>query len=94
MVLSVEEDVRVKGNGACDCLNHEEIDRQYEVCARPDQKHRNEEERCVVALISDIRPRNKMIFAIVSVMKLDVIVKKQTAPWMVGEPAMHQRLGK
>lgn len=37
MVFLVEKDVRVKGRRACDCLNHEEIDRQYEVCTRPYQ---------------------------------------------------------
>jgi hypothetical protein len=52
MVLPVEEDVRVKGRSACDCLNHEEIDRQYEVCARPHQKHRNEEEGRIISFVT------------------------------------------
>jgi len=40
----------------CDCLNHEEIDWQYEVCTRSYQKHRNEEEGRVVAFVTEVRP--------------------------------------
>jgi hypothetical protein len=35
-----------------------------------------------------------VIVAIGGVMEFDVVAKKQTAHWMVGELAMHQRLRK
>jgi hypothetical protein len=35
-----------------------------------------------------------MIFGIVGVVEFDVVTKKQPASWMVGEPAMHERLRK
>src|SRR5882672_8015313 len=53
VVFLVEKDVRVKGRRACDRLNHEEIDRQYEICTRPYQKHRNEEEGRIVAFVAE-----------------------------------------
>ena len=52
MVFLVEKDVRVERRRTCDCLNHEEIDGQYEVCARTHQKHWNEEERGIVAFVA------------------------------------------
>jgi hypothetical protein len=94
VVLLVKEDMRVKRRSACDCLNDEKIKRQQEVCACADHKHGNEKEGRVVAFVAGIRPRNEMILAIVCMMEFDVIVEKQTAPRMVGEPAMHQRLAK
>ena len=54
MILFVEEDMGVEGHGACDCLDHKEIERQQEKCARADQKHWNEKEWRVVAFAADI----------------------------------------
>ena len=56
VVFLVEKDMRVERCRTCDRLNHEEIDWQYEVCTRSDQKHRNEEEGCIVAFVTAVRP--------------------------------------
>ena len=56
VVFLVEEDVRVERHRTCDYLNDEEIDRQYQVCARSHQKHRNEEEGRIVAFVTEVRP--------------------------------------
>ena len=55
VVFLVEKDMRVERRRTCDCLNHEEIDGQYEVCTRSYQKHRNEEEGRVVAFVTEVR---------------------------------------
>jgi hypothetical protein len=55
VVFLVEKDVRVERRRACDDLSREEIDRQYEVCTRSYQKHRNEEERRIVAFVTEVR---------------------------------------
>jgi len=55
VVFLVEKDMRVERRRACDCLNHEEIDWQYEVRTRSYQKHRNEEEGCIVAFVTEVR---------------------------------------
>jgi len=94
VVFLVEKDVRVKGRRACDCLNHEEIDRQYEVCRRSDQEHRNKEEGRIVAFVAEVRRLGEMILGIVGVMEVDVITKKLAAHWMVAELVVHQRLRK
>ena len=56
VVFFVEKDMRVERRRTCDRLNHEEIDRQYEVCTRSHQKHRNEEERRIVAFVTEVCP--------------------------------------
>ena len=56
VVFLVEKDMRVERRRTCDCLNHEEIDWQYEICTRSYQKHRNEEEGRVVAFVTKVRP--------------------------------------
>ena len=56
VVFLVEKDVRVERRRASNYLNHEEIEWQYEVCARSYQKHRNEEEGCIVAFVTEVRP--------------------------------------
>jgi hypothetical protein len=94
VVFLVEKDMRVERRRVCDCLNHEEIEWQYEVCTRSHQKHRNEEEGCIVAFVTEVRPRNEMIFGIVGVMEVDVVLEEPTAHWMVAELVMHQRLRK
>ena len=94
MVFLVEKDVRVERSRTCDYLNHEEIDWQYEVCTRPHQKHRNEEEGRIVAFITEVRLRDEMISGIIGVMKVDVVAEELTAHWMVAKLVMHQRLGK
>src|SRR5256885_14746840 len=78
----------------CDCLSHEKIDWQYEVCTRSYQKHRNEEEGRVVAFVTEVRPRDEMIFGIVGVMEIDMVAEELTAHWMVAELVVHQRLCK
>jgi hypothetical protein len=55
MVFLVEKDVRVERRRTCGYLNKEEFQRQYEVCTRSRQKHRNEEERCIVTLVAEVR---------------------------------------
>jgi hypothetical protein len=55
MVFLVEKDVRVERRRTCGYLNKEEIQRQYEVCTCTHQKHRNEEERCIVTLVAEVR---------------------------------------
>jgi hypothetical protein len=55
VVFLVEKDMRVERRRTCDCLNQEEIDWQYEVCTRSHQKHRNEEEGCIVAFVTEVR---------------------------------------
>src|SRR6266699_3960308 len=59
VVFLVQKDVRVERRRTCDRLNHEEIDWQYEVCTRSHQKHRNEEEGCIVAFVTEVRRRNE-----------------------------------
>jgi hypothetical protein len=54
VVFLVEKDVRVERRSTCDCLNHEEIDWQYQVCTRSYQKHRNEEEGRIVAFVTEV----------------------------------------
>jgi hypothetical protein len=56
VVFLVEKDVRVERRRTCDCLNHEEVDWQYQVCTRSYQKHRNEEEGRIVAFVTEVRP--------------------------------------
>lgn len=56
VVFLVEKDVRVERGRTCNYLNHEEINRQYEVCTSSYQKHRNEEEGCIVAFVTAVRP--------------------------------------
>ena len=55
VVLLIEEDVRVERRRACDCLNDEEVEGQYDVCTRSHQKHRNEEEGRIVAFVTEVR---------------------------------------
>jgi len=56
VVFLVEKDVRVERRRTCNYLNHEEINGQYEVCTSSYQKHRNEEEGCIVAFVTAVRP--------------------------------------
>ena len=56
VVLLIEEDVCVERRRACDYLNHEEIEWQYEVCTGSYQKHRNEKEGRIVAVVTEVRP--------------------------------------
>ena len=56
VVFLVEIDMRVERRRTRDYLSHEEIDWQYEICTRSYQKHRNEEEGCVVAFVTEVRP--------------------------------------
>jgi hypothetical protein len=94
MVFLVEEDVRVKRRRTCDCLNHEEINWQQEVCTSSRQKHRDEEEGRIVAFVTEVRPWEEMILGIMSMMEIDVVAEELTANWMVAELVMHQRLSK
>ena len=55
VVFLVEKDVCVERRRASNYLNHEEIEWQYEVCARSYQKHRNKEEGCIVAFVTEVR---------------------------------------
>src|SRR5258707_8653313 len=54
VVFLVEKDVRVERRRTCDCLSHEEVDWQYQVCTRSYQKHRNEEEGRIVAFVTEV----------------------------------------
>src|SRR5215472_6738358 len=56
VVFLVEKHVRVKRRCTCDYLSHEEIGWQYEICTRSYQKDGNEEEGCVVAFVTAVRP--------------------------------------
>jgi hypothetical protein len=56
VIFLVEKDVRVKRRRACDDLNDKKIHWQDDVCTRPDQKHRNEEEGRIIAFLSEVRP--------------------------------------
>jgi hypothetical protein len=55
VVFLVEKDVRGERRRTCRRLNHEDINGQYEVCTRPHQKNRNEEEGSIVAFVTEIR---------------------------------------
>jgi hypothetical protein len=55
VVFIVEINMRVEGRGACNHLNHEEINGQHEICTRSHQKHRNEEEGRIVPLVAEVR---------------------------------------
>ena len=55
VVFLVEKNVRVERRRTCDDLNHEEINGQHEVCTRPYQKHRDEEEGRIVAFVTEVR---------------------------------------
>jgi hypothetical protein len=73
MVFLVEKDMRGVRRCTCGYLNHEEIDRRYEVCARSCRKHGNEEEGRIVTFVAKLRPRDEMIFGIAGMMEVDVI---------------------
>jgi hypothetical protein len=94
VVFLVEKDVRVERRRTCGYLNHEEIDRQYQVCARSHQKHGNKEKGRIVAFVAKVRPRDEMIFGIVDMMEVDVVAEELAADGMMAELAMHQRLPK
>jgi hypothetical protein len=94
VVFLVKKDVRVEGRRTGDDLNHEEINRQNEVGTRPNQTHGNEEKRCIVAFLTEVRPRDEVLFGIVGVMKIDMVAEKHTAHWVMAELVMHQRLPK
>ena len=55
VIFLVEKDVGVERRRTCDCLNHEEINGQHEVCTRSYQKHGNEEEGRIVAFVTEVR---------------------------------------
>jgi hypothetical protein len=94
VVFLVEKDVRVKRRRTCDCLSHEEIDWQYEICTRSYQNYRNKEEGRIVAFVTEVGPWEQMIFGIIGVVEVDVVAKELTANSMVAELVMHQRLRK
>ena len=94
VIFLVEKDVRVERRSTCDYLNHEEINRQYEVCTHSCQKNRNKEVGRSVAFVTEVRARDKMSVGIVGVMEVDVVAKNLTAHWMVGDLIMYQRLPK
>jgi hypothetical protein len=56
VILLVEKDVRIKRRRTCGYLNHEEIERQYEKRQCSHKTHGNEEERRIVAFVTQIRP--------------------------------------
>jgi DNA primase catalytic subunit len=94
VVFLVEKDVRVERRCTCDYLNHEEINRQYEVRTRSYQKNRNKEVGRSVAFVTEVRQRDKMGGGIMGVMEVDVVAKKPTAHWMVGDLIMYHGLPK
>jgi hypothetical protein len=94
MVFLVKKDVCVERGRTRDYLNQEEFYWQYEICTRSHQKHRNKEERRIVAFVTQVRPRDEMIFGIVGVMEVDVVAEELAAHWMVAELVMHDRLRK
>jgi hypothetical protein len=94
VVFLIEENVRIERHGTCGHLNHEEINGQHEVCTRSCQQHRDEEEGRIVAFVTEVSPRDEMIFRIVGVMEVDVVLEELTAHWMVAEFVVHERLRK
>jgi hypothetical protein len=44
--------------------------------------------KVVVAFVTEVRPRDKMIVGIMGVMEVDVVAKQLTANWMVGDLIM------
>jgi hypothetical protein len=70
VVFLVEKDVRVERRRTCEYLNHEEIERQYQECARSYHKHGDEKEWCIVAFLAKVRPRDEMVFGIVAVVEI------------------------
>jgi hypothetical protein len=94
VVFLVEKDVRVERRRTCGYLNHEEIDRQYQVCARSHQKYGNKEKGRIVAFLAKVRARDEMVLGIVDVMEVDVVAEELAADGMMAELAMHQRLPK
>ena len=75
VIFLVEKDMRVERRRACDCRDHKKIQRQWEINAPPDQKYWNKEIGCNIAFVAEVRPRDKMIFGIMGVMKVDVVAK-------------------
>ncbi len=73
MIFLIEKNMRVERYSTGNDLNHEQINGQYEICTRPNRKHRNDEERRIVAFVTEIRLRDEMIFGIVSVMEFYVV---------------------
>jgi hypothetical protein len=94
VVFLVEKDVGPGRCRTCDYLNHKEINWQYEVCAGSHQNQGNEEEGRVVALVTEIRPGDEMVFGIVDVMEVDVITEKSAAHSMMAKLIVHQCLSK
>ena len=56
VVFLIEKDVRIKRRRTCEHLNDEEIKRQYEICNCSYETHKNEEEGCIVAFVTEVRP--------------------------------------
>ena len=94
VIFLVEKNVRVKRRCACGDLRYEKVRRQDGVCTRSDQQHRNKEEGCIVAFVSEVHRGDEMIFGIVGVMKVNVVAEEPAAHGMVTELVMHERLRK
>ena len=54
VVFLVEKDVRIKRCGASDYYRHKKTERQQEINASADEKQRDKEKRCVVALVTEV----------------------------------------
>lgn len=92
MIFLVEYDVCIERRRTCGDLNDEEIDGQYEICKGPHETNRYEEEGCIVAFFTEVGRRDKVIFGIIGMMKVDVVAKQLTTDRVVAEPVVHQRL--
>lgn len=92
VIFLVEKDVRIERYGTCHYLSNKEVKWQYEIGEGSDEKHRDEEVRRVVAFITKVAFRDQMVFAVVGVMKVDVISKKLSTQRVMPEFAMQKGL--
>jgi hypothetical protein len=95
VVFLIKINMRVKRCRTNDYHHDEKSYRQEEIGASAYQKHRNEEERRIVAFaITKVRLRDKMIFGIEGVVEVDMVMEEWATYWVVTKNIMHQRLPK
>jgi len=92
VIFLIKIDMCVKRRRACDGRHDEKIDGHEQIRTRGSQKNGDEEIGCHIALVTEVRLRNKVGVRIMRVMEVDVIPKNPTAYRVVGDLVMYQRL--
>jgi hypothetical protein len=92
MIFLVKKDVRIERYSAGNNLNEKQIKRQYEISARPRQKHWDEKEGRIIAFVTQVGLRDEMILGIIGVMKVDVISKELSAQGTMAKSVVQKGL--